>query len=166
MNGFCDAGRCGRAPISRDPFLLLVIIIIFIIPFSFPLPFIWRVQFFVMPIYVCYNSKHTLQFTKFARFLFLSVLVLGIGVVEGKIFGGDLWDVEVDDPVHEVETGETNGKDDARVLVDGGRRSAVHDVEVLALADQRQVVRVRNGRHLHHRAARFVRALSKRKDET
>ena len=58
-----------------------------------------------------------------------------------------------------MEAGEADGKDDARILVDSGRRGAVHDVQVLALGDQRQVVRVRDRCHLHHRAPRFVRAL-------
>ncbi len=65
--------------------------------------------------------------------------------------------MEVDDPVHQMKTGEANGENNSRIFVDGRRRSAHHDVQILALTDQRQVIRVSHGRHLHHRAAtRFV----------
>lgn len=73
--------------------------------------------------------------------------------------------MEVDDPIHQMETGETDRKDDARILVDSGGRGAVHDVQVLPLTHQRQVVRIGNGCHLDDRASRFVGALSVKKDD-
>lgn len=84
---------------------------------------------------------------------------LRVGIVQREVLGGHLGDVHVDDPVHQVEAGEAHGEDDARVLVDGGRRGAVHDVQVLALAHERQIVAICHRCHLHHRAARLVRAL-------
>ena len=41
--------------------------------------------------------------------------------MEGQVLSHHVRDVQVDDPVHEVEASETDGEDDARVLVDVGR---------------------------------------------
>lgn len=68
--------------------------------------------------------------------------------------------MEVDYPVHQMETGETDRKDDTRIFVDSRRRRAVHDVQILALTDESQVIRVGDGRHLDDRTSRFVGALS------
>ena len=57
---------------------------------------------------------------------------------------GDLVaDVEVDDPVHEVEAEEGEGEEDAAPLVDVRRRDPHHLVQLLRLA--RQDVRQRDG---------------------
>ncbi len=66
--------------------------------------------------------------------------------------------MQVDDPIHEVEAGEANWKDDSRIFVDGGRRSAEHFVEILALNDQSQIQVVHDCRcHLNrHSSARSV----------
>lgn len=43
--------------------------------------------------------------------------------------------MQIDDPVHEIEADETDGKDDARVLVNVGRRETPQFVEILARRD-------------------------------
>ena len=76
--------------------------------------------------------------------------------MEFEVLGDHVGDVQVDDPVHEVEAGEADGEDDARVLVDVGRRGAVQLVQILALTDQSALL-VHHGRH--HRRRLGARAL-------
>ncbi len=45
---------------------------------------------------------------------------------EDKVGDDLLRDVEVDDPVHQVEADEADGEEDAAVLVDVGGRDAAH----------------------------------------
>ena len=51
---------------------------------------------------------------------------------EDEIFGQCVRDVQVNDPVHEIEADEADGEYDARILVDIGRREAVEFVQILA----------------------------------
>ena len=68
----------------------------------------------------------------------------GIDIVQVDEVGGHLVaDVEVDDPVHEVEAEEGEGEQDAAPLVDVRRSYPHHLVELLRLA--RQDRRQRNG---------------------
>lgn len=67
--------------------------------------------------------------------------------MDGEVGSHFVRDVEVDDPVHQVETGEGHREDDSGVLVDGGRGGSEHFVQVFPLDDQRQLV-VHHGRHL------------------
>lgn len=41
------------------------------------------------------------------------------GIVKSEVFSVDLGDMEVDYPIHEVETAETNGENDAGIFVNG-----------------------------------------------
>lgn len=54
--------------------------------------------------------------------------------------------MHVDDPVHEIEADETNGKDHSRVLVDIAGRDAEQSVQILLATQQRQRV----GRRCHY----------------
>lgn len=51
--------------------------------------------------------------------------------VEDEIFCGIVRDMQVDDPVHEIETDETNRKHDPRVFVDVRRWATIQLVETL-----------------------------------
>ena len=71
-------------------------------------------------------------------------IISSVGVVKGQIRRQFVRDVQIDDPIHEVETGKGHRKDDPRIFVDGRRRCAKHFVEILSLDDERQLV-------IHHR---------------
>ena len=84
-------------------------------------------------------------------------MFLRVRVVDGEVGSNFIRDVQVDDPVHEVEAGEANWKDDSRIFVDGGRRSAKHFVQILALNDQSQIQVVHDCCHLNrHSSTRSV----------
>ena len=51
--------------------------------------------------------------------------------MKDEVVVGYIRDVQVDDPIHEVEADETYREHDARVLVDVRRRTSVEFVEVL-----------------------------------
>ena len=71
--------------------------------------------------------------------------------MDGEVGSDFIRDVQVDDPVHEVEAGEANWKDDSGVLVDTGRGSTAHVIQVLAVIQQRHIF-VTHGCHLNHRS--------------
>lgn len=48
-----------------------------------------------------------------------------------KLSSQDFGDVQIDDPIHHVETDETNGKHDPRILVDVGGRNTEQGIQVL-----------------------------------
>lgn len=52
-----------------------------------------------------------------------------------EIVGHDVGDMQIDDPVHQIEADETNGEHDARILVDVGRCETPQFVEVFARRD-------------------------------
>lgn len=54
---------------------------------------------------------------------------------EDEILGDNIGDVQIDDPIHEVEADEADGKDDAGVLVNVGWREAPQLVEILTRWD-------------------------------
>ena len=51
---------------------------------------------------------------------------------EDEIVGQIVGNVQVNDPVHEIEADETDGEHDTRILVDIGWREAVEFVKILA----------------------------------
>lgn len=51
---------------------------------------------------------------------------------EDEIFGQGVRNVQVNDPVHEIEADKADGEYDARIFVDIGRREAVEFVQILA----------------------------------
>jgi len=55
---------------------------------------------------------------------------------EHQIIGDHVADMQVDDPVHQVEAHKAHGEYDARVLVDVGGRDAQQLVDVLYFGDQ------------------------------
>ncbi len=71
--------------------------------------------------------------------------------MDGEVGSDFIRDVQVDDPVHEVEAGEANWKDDSRIFVDTGRGSTAHVIQVLAVIQQRHIF-VTHGCHLNHRS--------------
>ena len=54
---------------------------------------------------------------------------------QDEVLGHLVADVQVDDPVHEVETREGDGEEDAAVLVDVRRRHSHHLLQVLLARD-------------------------------
>ena len=58
------------------------------------------------------------------------------GAQQDQVRNDLLRDVEVDDPVHEVEAGEGDGEEDAGVLVNVGGRDAAHLLQVLLAVEQ------------------------------
>ena len=52
-----------------------------------------------------------------------------------EVVGDDVRDMQVDDPVHEIEADEADWEHDTRVLVDIRRRESVEFVEILARWD-------------------------------
>nr|CAD7572422.1 unnamed protein product [Timema californicum] len=55
--------------------------------------------------------------------------------IQHQIVGHHVTDVEVDDPIHEVETNETHGEHYTRVLIDIARRDPVQLVDVFGGVD-------------------------------
>ena len=60
---------------------------------------------------------------------------LSAGVEQDEVLGHLIADVQIDDPVHEVEAGEGDGEEDAAVLVNVRRRHSHHLLQVLLARD-------------------------------
>ena len=61
---------------------------------------------------------------------FFFVLFILRSVDEFQIVCHDVGDMQINDPVHEVEADETDGENDARIFVNVGRRESVQFVEI------------------------------------
>ena len=80
-------------------------------PIQFPVNFSTYIFFFPYFLPVCTITISSFPSSVVPR-------VTSLLVVKNEVFGGVVGDMQIDDPVHEIETDETNRKHDSRVFVD------------------------------------------------
>lgn len=92
----------------------------------FPFTLMGRPLFYM----ILYNNNNNRYY-----YYYYQDIITSTAVDEFEIVCHDVGDMQVDDPVHEIEADEADGEDDPRVLVNVGRRETVEFVEILARRD-------------------------------